>query len=84
MFRIRRQWNTPPQPSVGHCPRWKRAVALDPREFDTLFNLGLLLRQEGRVDEARGFLERFVAEAPPVRYGDDIARIRAWLGTLPG
>ena len=58
---------------------WKRAVELDPEEFDTLFNLGTLLLRQGSVAEARPYLERFVATAPPALYARDIERLRAVL-----
>jgi arylsulfatase A-like enzyme/tetratricopeptide (TPR) repeat protein len=58
----------------------KRAVELNPREWDTLFNLGKLLRRQGREAEARPYLERFVREAPPSLYGPDIRRLQP---TLP-
>ncbi len=58
---------------------FKRAVALDPRQYDALYNLGMALSDEGRPDEARPFLERFVRDAPPERYAQDIARLRAVL-----
>jgi len=54
---------------------WKRAVDLAPTDYDTLFNLGMLLWQAGRRDEARPCLERFVREAPPSRYSADVAAI---------
>jgi tetratricopeptide (TPR) repeat protein len=62
--------------AIGH---WRKAVAANPREYDTLFNLGLLLRRAGRADEARAHLRRFVETAPPARYAEDIARARRWL-----
>jgi arylsulfatase A-like enzyme/Tfp pilus assembly protein PilF len=61
--------------------RWKRAAELDPREVDTLFNLGALFVREGRHREARPYLERFVREAPAALYARDIARVRGWLAT---
>src|SRR6185295_223202 len=57
----------------------KRAVELNPREWDTLFNLGKLLRRQGREAEARPYLERFVREAPPALYGPDIRRLQPTL-----
>jgi cytochrome c-type biogenesis protein CcmH/NrfG len=54
-------------------------VELDPREFDTLYNLGLTLVRQGRGAEARSYLERFAQSAPPVLYARDVARVRAWL-----
>ena len=34
---------------------------------------------QGRRDEARPYIERFVREAPPARYAQDIARFKALL-----
>jgi arylsulfatase A-like enzyme/Tfp pilus assembly protein PilF len=59
--------------------QWKRAVELDPRAFDTLYNLGSELLRLGRRDEARPYLERFAREAPQGLYSADIARVRSWL-----
>jgi Flp pilus assembly protein TadD len=66
-----------PDEAIAH---WKRAVAANPREWDTLFNLGMLLQKEGREAEARTYLERFRREAPPALYGPDIARLSSLLG----
>jgi arylsulfatase A-like enzyme/Tfp pilus assembly protein PilF len=55
---------------------WKLALHLDPRLYDALFNLGISLWDSGRQSDARPYLERFVAEAPPARYAPDIARLR--------
>jgi arylsulfatase A-like enzyme/Tfp pilus assembly protein PilF len=59
--------------------RWKKAVELEPKEFDTVYNLGFILLRAGRLDEARSYLERFVREAPPAQYAGDIAKVRGWL-----
>ncbi len=59
--------------------RWRATVRLDPRDFDALFNLGLMLRKQGRLPEARVVLERFAREAPPPLYAADIRRARGWL-----
>jgi predicted Zn-dependent protease len=61
--------------------RWRRAVALDPRDYQTLFNLGVTLRREGRDAEARPYLEAYLRTAPPALEGRDIARVREWLGS---
>jgi Tfp pilus assembly protein PilF len=58
---------------------WTRVVELTPADYDTLFNLGMLLWQSGRRDQARPHLERFVRDAPPSRYSADIADIRRLL-----
>ena len=63
----------------GAIDAWRRAEALLPRDYDLLFNLAALLRQERRDDEARPYIERFVREAPPERYAADIAALRAEL-----
>jgi choline-sulfatase len=60
---------------------WNRSVTLVPADYDTLFNLGMLLWQSGRRNEARPHLERFVRDAPPASYSTDIARIRRMLTT---
>jgi Flp pilus assembly protein TadD len=57
----------------------RQAVALDPRQYDALYNLGMALAGEGKRDEARPLLEQFVRDAPPARYAVDIARLRAVL-----
>lgn len=59
--------------------RWRDAVRLDPRDFDALFNLALMLRKRGPAAEARACLERFAREAPPALYAADIRRVRQWL-----
>jgi len=63
----------------GAIKSWKRAVELDPREFDAMYNLATELASAGRTAEARAYAEQFVGTAPPARYGDDIRRLRAYL-----
>ncbi len=67
-----------PEEAIEH---WKRAVALNPREWDTLFNLAEVLERRGRTAEARPYVERFVQGAPPAQYGPEIRRFRALLGS---
>ncbi len=64
----------------GAIDAWRHAEALLPRDYDLLFNLAVLLHQQGRREEARPYIERFVRDAPPERYARDIATLRAWLG----
>jgi arylsulfatase A-like enzyme/Flp pilus assembly protein TadD len=59
--------------------RWKTASELDPRDWDTLYNLGRALRRLGRAEEARPFVERFARGAPSALYARDVAEARAWL-----
>jgi len=51
---------------------WLRAVELDPGNFDALFSLGVNLARDGRINDARPYLERFMNSAPPARYGDQL------------
>ena len=60
---------------------WTRAVELNPREWDTVFNLGKVLRGEGRAQQARPYLESFLHGAPPALYGRDLAQVAQWLGS---
>jgi tetratricopeptide (TPR) repeat protein len=59
----------------------RHAVDLDPRLFDALYNLTMALDAVGRRDEAQPLMERFVNEAPPLRYRADIEKIHALLAT---
>jgi len=58
---------------------WATALQLDPGLFDALYNVATTLYDAGRREEARPYLERFVRQAPPARYGADIARFRRLL-----
>jgi Flp pilus assembly protein TadD len=62
---------------------WKQAVALDPRDYQTLFNLGSALAGLGREAEARPYLEAYVREAPRALEAREVDRVRAWLGAHP-
>jgi len=69
--------------AAGAHASWSRAVELDPRQYDTLFNLAMLSGRMGRTEEARRALERFVSTAPPDRYAAQIAQARQFLKSLP-
>jgi len=62
---------------------WERSVAIDPRQYDALFNIGLVAAQAGRPAQARQALTRFLATAPPARFGDDLRKARQLLAQLP-
>ena len=53
---------------------WKRAVDLDPTQFNALYNLWSELAAAGRRDEAIRYGRRFVSTAPPVFFAADIAQ----------
>ena len=61
---------------------WKRAVALDGREFDALYNLTILLLEARQTDDARAYAKQFVATAPPALYAPAIEQMRKFLGNL--
>src|SRR3989454_8537526 len=61
---------------------WGHAERLRPRDFDLLFNLGMILADSLRPSEAVPFLERFVREAPRDRYARDIPRVQATLARI--
>jgi hypothetical protein len=54
-------------------------VTVDPTDLDALFNLTKTLAEQGRVDEARPFGERYLAAAPLTSEAD-AAVIRRLLG----
>jgi len=62
-----------PDEAIEH---WKRAVELNPREWDTVFNLAKLLRRRGRMAEAEPYVQRFVHGAPSSQYAEDIRRLQ--------
>jgi arylsulfatase A-like enzyme/Flp pilus assembly protein TadD len=63
----------------GATDAWRRATTLAPNDYDTLFNLAVVLWEHGRRADARPYVERFVREAPPARYSREIAAFRTWL-----
>jgi arylsulfatase A-like enzyme/Tfp pilus assembly protein PilF len=58
---------------------WKKAVELDATNYDALYNLATTLARDGRMAEARPYLERFVRTAPPAFYQKDILEVSAIL-----
>jgi len=63
---------------------WRHAEPLRPRDYDLLFNLGMVLADHGRPADALPYLMRFVQEAPRDRYGRDIARVEAAIAKARG
>jgi arylsulfatase A-like enzyme/Tfp pilus assembly protein PilF len=58
---------------------WTKAVELDATNYDALYNLATTLAREGRMSDARPYLERFVRTAPPAFYAKDIRELSAIL-----
>ena len=63
---------------------WERAIELDSREFDAMFNLGMRAAALGDVRRSRAALQQFVESAPPMRYQQDIETANDVLRRLPG
>jgi arylsulfatase A-like enzyme/Flp pilus assembly protein TadD len=66
----------------GAIEAWRRAERLLPREYDLLFNLGMLLADSGTPSDAIPYLQRFEREAPRDRYASDIARVQSTLARV--
>jgi Flp pilus assembly protein TadD len=61
----------------GAIDAWRRAERLLPRDYDLLFNLGMVLAEGSSPRESLPYLERFVREAPRDQYASDVARVNA-------
>ena len=59
---------------------WKQAILADPRNFDALNNLIIELVAAGQQNDALAYAKRFVATAPPARYGQRIEELRKFIG----
>jgi Flp pilus assembly protein TadD len=66
----------------GAIDAWRRAERLLPREYDLLFNLGMLLADSPTPSEAVPYLQRFAREAPRDKYASDIAHVQSVLSRL--
>ena len=58
---------------------FERVLAIDPANFDGLFDLVTELVDAGDLATALPYVERFVRTAPPALYGDDIRRLAGLL-----
>ena len=56
---------------------WRHAERLRPRDYDLLFNLGMVLADSDHPADALPYLTRFLREAPRARYAPDIPRVEA-------
>ena len=56
---------------------WRHAERLRPRDYDLLFNLGMVLAESSVPGDALPYLDRFAREAPRARYAGDLTRVRA-------
>jgi arylsulfatase A-like enzyme/Flp pilus assembly protein TadD len=73
-----------PQGADTALTAWRKAYELDPRQYDALFNTGLVAASLGRRDVARDALAQFARTAPPQRFGADIRKAEAILREIGG
>jgi tetratricopeptide (TPR) repeat protein len=59
---------------------WKRAVGLDPGDFNALYNLWFELARAGRQQEAAQYGQQYLATAPPAFFAAERAEIARYLG----
>ena len=62
--------------------RWERAVALQPSNFDALYDLSVQLAQDGQLPAAKRYMEQFVRTAPRGQYAKDIDKMTSVLAHL--
>jgi len=62
---------------------WQHAVALDPHDYQALYNLGDALIRMGRSGEARSYWERYLSIVPPAVDVRDRDSVRRWLSNHP-
>jgi len=75
-------WTRLGQPAKA-VEAWSQCVRVDPSQYDALYNLGRVAGELGDWKSAREALTKFVATAPPSRYGKDIREVRGVLASLP-
>jgi len=63
--------------AAGATEAWRHAIALEPADYDSLFNLGAALAESPQPQEALPYLKQFVATAPRDRYSGNVARAAA-------
>ena len=70
------------EPGAGEA--WKRALAIDGRQPDALYNLALWEGRRGAGADAAALLRRFLALPPPPRYAAQAAQARSILAARGG
>jgi len=58
---------------------WLRAIQLDASNFDALYSLAINLANDGRMAEARPYLEQFLRTAPPAAYPEQLKTVNRLL-----
>ena len=54
---------------------WTRAVQLDSTNYEALYNLGVNLARDGRMDAARPYLDQFRRTAPPALHANQLREV---------
>ncbi len=73
-----------PQAADSALTAWRKAYELDPRQYDALYNTGLVAMSVNRRDVAREALTQFARTAPPQRFAEDIRKAEAILREIGG
>jgi arylsulfatase A-like enzyme/Tfp pilus assembly protein PilF len=73
-----------PQAADAALTAWRKAYELDPRQYDALYNTGLVAMSVNRRDVAREALTQFARTAPPQRFAEDIRKAQAILREIGG
>ena len=63
---------------------WKRAVELDSRQYESLYNLAIASGRIGDISTARSALQRFLDSAPAARFGRERREAQRLLSQMGG
>lgn len=66
----------------GALDAWQKSVDIDPKQWDSLYNLGFTAARAGRRQQAVKALRQYVATAPSELFAREIAEARRLLGQL--
>ncbi|MFW6140316.1 MAG: sulfatase-like hydrolase/transferase [Acidobacteriota bacterium] len=62
--------------------QWEKSLKINPQQADTLYNLGRAYLNQGNKKRALEFLERFVNQASPLKYKEDIEEVQKVIDKL--
>jgi cytochrome c-type biogenesis protein CcmH/NrfG len=63
---------------------WKRAIELDGRQYEALYNLAIASGRMGDMATARAALRQFLSSAPAARYSDQRREAQRLLAAMGG
>lgn len=67
------------QAAIEH---WKRAVEIQPANYDALYDLGVQLARDGQREAAQRYLIQFARTAPPAQYAKELREVDSLLKDL--